>query len=132
MDYFDENNEVVDLEKKIFEEKYQKQMKYAKKTFFWLGLSFLIVGLIVILILLFIEDDIAFVGIPFAAIGLIFLILGIALPEKINYEKFKKRIDKGGYVNIYDLNARIAVLEEKNKILESKIKNLEDEIRKLK
>ena len=64
--------------------------------------------------------------------GLIFLILGIALPEKINYEKFKKRIDKGGYVNIYDLNARIAVLEEKNKILESKIKNLEDEIRKLK
>lgn len=132
MDYFDENNEVVDLEKKIFEEKYQKQMKYAKKTFFWIGLSFLILGVAAIVILLFVAEYIAFVGFPFAAIGLIFLILGIALPEKINYEKFKKRIDKGGYVNIYDLNARISVLEEKNKILESKIKNLEDEIRKLK
>ena len=132
MDYFDENKEVVDLEKKIFEEKYQKQMKAAKKVFLWMGLGFFIVGLIGTIIVLFIQPDIFFVGIPFAFVGLLFIIFGIALPEKANYEKYKKRIENGGYFNIYDMNARMAVLEEKNNMLESKIKKFEDEIRKLK
>ena len=140
MDYFDENNEVVDLEKKIFEEKYKQQNVRAKKiltiTFGILGLVFIILGLIFYLVFINIEEVLAYsLGFSLLGTGIIFLICLLIfrlIPDTINYEKYKKRINRGGYISIYEMNARMAVLEEKNKVLESKIKTLEDEIRKLK
>lgn len=140
MDYFDENNEVVDLEKKIFEEKYKQQNVRAKKiltiTFGIVGLVFIILGLIFYLVFINIEEVLAYsLGFSLLGTGIIFLICLLIfrlIPDTINYEKYKKRINRGGYISIYEMNARMAVLEEKNKVLESKIKTLEDEIRKLK
>lgn len=140
MDYFDENNEVVDLEKKIFEEKYKQQNARAKKiltiTFGILGLVLTILGLIFYLAFINIEEVLAYsLGFSLLGTGIMFLICVLIfrlIPDTINYEKYKKRINRGGYISIYEMNARMAVLEEKNKILESKIQKLEEEIRKLK
>ena len=140
MDYFDENNEVVDLEKKIFEEKYKQQNVRAKKictiVFGIIGGLFTLVGLVFYLVFINIEEILAYsLGFSLLGTGIMFLIIVLIfrlLPDNINYERYKKRVNKGGYLNIYEMNARMAVLEEKNRILESKINELEDKIRKLK
>ena len=89
---------------------------------------------IVLLILSFILNitEISIPSIPFGIIGLIFIILGFLFPESYNYETIKKRQNKYGCLNIYEMNAKIIMLEEKNNALEAKVKELENEIRKLK
>lgn len=140
MDYFDENNEVVDLEKKIFEEKYKQQNVRAKKictiVFGIIGGLFTILGLILYLVFMQVEEILAYsLGFSLLGTGIMFLIFVLIfrlIPDNVNYERYKKRVNKGGYLNIYEMNARMAVLEEKNRILESKINELEDKIRKFK
>lgn len=140
MDYFDENNEVVDLEKKIFEEKYKQQNLRAKKictiVFGIIGVLFTILGLILYLVFMQVEEILAYsLGFSLLGTGIMFLIFVLIfrlIPDNVNYERYKKRVNKGGYLNIYEMNARMAVLEEKNRILESKINELEDKIRKFK
>ena len=44
MDYFDEKNEFDNLDKKIFDDNYKKQIKYTKKIFKILGIIFFFIG----------------------------------------------------------------------------------------
>ncbi|MGM9970619.1 MAG: hypothetical protein ACI35S_09530 [Anaeroplasma sp.] len=133
MDFFDEDRKQKDLDERIYNEKYEQQVKYSKKVFFILFIVFFILSLIFLFLgLLLTIYEIAYCSIIYVVVGIIFLIIGFVLPKKGNYEKFKKRIKKYGYLNIYQLNAKVAILDEKNNILESKLKELEDEIRKLK
>ena len=133
MNYFDEKNEFDNLDKKIFDDNYKKQIKYTKKIFKILGIIFFSLA-IVLLILSFVLNitEISIPSIPFGIIGLIFIILGFVFPESYNYEAIKKRQNKYGCLNIYEMNAKIIMLEEKNNALEAKVKELENEISKLK
>lgn len=132
MDYFDEGIK-EDLDKKLFEESYKKQIKTSKKLFKIIGAIFLIFAVIpVIFGCAFMEYVVCFAAIPMVLMGGIFILLGFFFPEKYNYEALKKRQNKFGYLNMYELSAKIIMLEEKNKILEEKIDKLENEIRKLK
>ena len=133
MDYFEENKEVEDLEKKTFEENYKKQAQLSKKIFKIMGCIFLFIAILLIVVsLVFDESEVSIPSIPLGIVGMIFLIIGFVFHEKYNYEAIKKRQHKYGYVNIYELNAKVIMLEEKNKSLESRIKELENEIRKFK
>lgn len=132
MDYFEENIEVEDLEKKTFEENYKKQAKLSKRIFKIMGSIFIALAIVLLIVALIVEElEFAIPSIPLGFIGLVFIVLGLVFPNTLNYENLKKRQSKYGQLNIYELNAKVIVLEEKNKALEARIKELENEVRKL-
>ncbi len=112
-----------DLEKQIFNEKWEKQSKLAKKvlliTFMTIGLIFLILGLV-----LLISINEKEIGIVYLILGPVFMVIAVityfAIPNKYNYDKYKKRVDKYGYMNMFEMNAKIIELEERINELENK------------
>lgn len=110
-------------EKELFEDSIAKQMKITKKilliTYSTLGLIFIILGLVVGLT---VQREI----LVLTAVGALCLLIGILLffllPDNYNYEKYKKRITKYGYVSNYELAAKVLILEQKIDKLEEQIK----------
>ena len=123
MYYYDKEQQ----EKEIYEKCYETIVKSSNK----MGLIVLsIIGsfiIILALILFFVEGEIM-ASIFLIGMGVFYIILGflISLTSKIkpNYEKFKKRLNKS-VKSTFDLNIRVAMLEEKNKLLEERIESLE-------
>lgn len=114
-----------DKEKQMFDEKQEKQAKLVKK---YLLFVFGIMGLIFIIISIFL--DIEELNIIFLILGAVMILLGIILylviPTKYNYNKYKSRVDKFGYINIYEINAKIVSLEERVEELEQKLKDINE------
>ena len=132
MDYFDEEKK-EDLDKKLFEASYKKQIKASKRIFKIMGFIFTMFSIFPIIFgFSSLEYEACYMAIPFVVMGVVFILLGFILPEKYSYDAVKRRQNKYGYLNVYEMSAKIIMLEEKIKILESKIRNLEDEIRKIK
>lgn len=131
MDYFDTYDELEISEKKLFEDNYKKQMKITKTIFKILGFTFLSLGAIVLIILMILALEFSFIAIPFIFIGLIFVMFGFLFPNIYNYEKYKNRLNKYGCLNMYELNIKVAMLEEKNNRLEARVKQLEETIEKI-
>ena len=71
----------------------------------------------------------------FGGIGLLFLLLGImlffVLPKKGNYERYKKSVNRFGYVNSYNASTKLEMLEHENKELKERIESLEKKVRDL-
>lgn len=127
--YYD-NKQKEEKERELFENAYKKQSKTNSKifliTFGILGFIFLIMG--IILLALGVVDEEGFnPGFVFAPMGGVFIIIGIiaALTStkttNVNYDKFKKRTEKYGYINVYDLTIKVEMLEQKVEELEKKI-----------
>lgn len=127
--YYD-NKQKEEKERELFENVYKKQSKTNSKilliTFGILGFIFLIMG--IILLALGVVDEEGFnPGFVFAPMGGVFIIIGIiaALTStkttNVNYDKFKKRTEKYGYINVYDLTIKVEMLEKKVEELEKKI-----------
>lgn len=127
--YYD-NKQKEEKERELFENAYKKQSKTNSKifliTFGILGFIFLIMG--IILLALGVVDETGFnPGFVFAPMGGVFIIIGIiaALTStkttNVNYDKFKKRTEKYGYINVYDLTIKVEMLEQKVEELEKKI-----------
>lgn len=114
-------------EKQIFDETQEKQAKLAKKMM--LGIFGAIGGLFVIFgafWLAFDKEGTREGGLVFLFMGLGFFALGILLffviPTKYNYAKYKTRVQKYGYSNIYDLASKMCELEARIEELEKQIK----------
>lgn len=127
--YYD-NKQKEEKERELFENVYKKQLKANSKifliTFGILGFIFLTMG--IILLALGVVDETGFnPGLIFAPMGGVFIIIGIiaALTStkttNVNYDKFKKRTEKYGYINVYDLTIKVEMLEQKVEELEKKI-----------
>lgn len=119
-------------EKELYEKIYAKQMKYLKKMFciifMTIGLIFMIMGAI-LLIAKVVDEEGFMVGTVFLPMGLIFIASTLPflfIPTKGNYERFKKRTSKYGYVETYDALIKIAILDEQCKELEKRIEELEN------
>ena len=77
------------------------------------------------------EEIVAIPGFPFALMGIVFIIRGFAITDKVNYEKIRNRQRKYGYIDTYEVSAKIITLEEKCRILEERIRNLENDLKRL-
>lgn len=128
MDYFDKmeqkNKEV--MEEKKFQELYEKQAKIARFVLLIvmgsLGFFFIVFGIIALCIENPLEPELLPLGIVFTSLGGFFLVLGLLLffviPKKGNYERYKKRVNRLGGLNFFDMNLRIEFLEDRVKKLE--------------
>lgn len=119
-------------EKAIYEENYAKQTRLAKKILFYVfgGLGLLYVLLSLGLMLFGVKgDDGENVGLIFLCVGgflvLLAFILKAVIPDKGNYERYKKNIEKYGSYNVYDMRISIEMLRSKNEELEKRIEELE-------
>ena len=109
-------------EKQIFDEMQEKQSKLAKKYLLFVfsgsGIVFSVLALV-----LFCLNTVKELPIVFLSIGLFMIVLGIVLffviPTKFNYEKYKYRVRKYGYMNVYEMSAKITELEERIEKLEN-------------
>ena len=110
-------------EQQIFDETQEKQAKFLKKYFLFflcgIGIAFTLAAIV-----LFCLDIAKEIPIVFLSIGLFMIVLGIILyfviPTKYNYDKFKTRVQKLGGINVYEMSAKIAELEERIATLENK------------
>lgn len=137
MDYFDmdEKKSKEARAKEKFEEYSEKQMRISKKVllcvFSPMGGFFIGFGLVLCLVL----ESYEFL--VFIVMGAFFLLLGVifylVLPKKMNYETYKRRVNRYGMgaYSIVELDAKIANLEEDNEELKRNIKELEYKIREL-
>lgn len=107
-----------DKAKQTFDETVEKQGKLAKKIVLGvlggMGIFFAVMGII----FLNLNDDVFHeVGLVFAIMGAFLVALGVLLyfvvPTKGDYEKYKARVQKYGYMNTFEINAKIAELEER-------------------
>ncbi len=120
------NQNIENREKEIFEERQAKQAKLAKRLllgiFSGFGFIFSIVGAVFLIL-----DGFQEIGIIFLPFGLIMIALGVilffAIPTKYNYEKYKARVEKYGYINAFAMASKIAELEARIEELEKKNKN---------
>lgn len=120
-------------EKEIFERITQKQMKYSKKTFRLIfgiiGGLFAVAG-IVMLALGMPEGEDFNPGLIFLPMGAFYLLLGtilsLTLPRSLSYERYKKRIERSGTIDYYQMYVMLQLQEEKIKELEERTANLED------
>ena len=112
-------------EKEIFDETLEKQAKLVKKvllgTLCGIGLVFAILGIVFSCVE---EATLNEISIIYLIIGFVLILLGIILfftiPTKYNYEKYKARVKKYGIMNMFELSAKIAELEERIKELEER------------
>ncbi len=119
------NNNLENREKEIFDEVQKKASKLVKKVllliFSMIGFLFAFLGIFILLS----QDGIyREAGIAFLPMGLVFIALGILLyfviPTKYNYAKYKTRVQKYGYIDIYSLTAKVCELEARVEELERK------------
>ncbi len=116
---------MADRGEEIFNEMQAKQSKLAKKILLGvlsgLGIVFVILGIVFFCLSGSINRELA---IAFLVYGLFMLALGIilyfAIPTKYNYQKYKARVEKYGIMNMFDINAKIAELEERIEELEKR------------
>lgn len=110
-------------EKQIFDETQEKQAKFIKKYLLFIFGGIGIVFTILAIIMFCFKFAVKELPIVFISVGIFILILGIILyfviPTKYNYEKFKLRIEKYGFMNVYEMNAKIIELEERIQKLEN-------------
>lgn len=138
MDYFDEleQKNKEELEEKKYQELYQKQIKTLKVTFLIvfgiLGFIFLLLG-IIFLITQEEDPELLPIGIVFTCMGVVYLLLAIlfhfCLPKKGNYEKYKKRINRYGGINLFNMNLKVELLEERVSKLEEENDDLKRQIK---
>lgn len=121
----------MNKEKELYEQIYAKQMKYVKKilctVFIIIGLIFLVIG-IILLTNQVVDEEGFMVGTVFLPIGIFFILFTLPflfIPTKGNYERYKKRTEKYGYIESYDTNIKLVMLNEKCKELEKRIEELE-------
>lgn len=121
----------MDKEKELYEQIYAKQMKYVKKVlcavFIVIGLVFSVIGLI-LLIEKVVDEEGFMVGTVFLPMGIFFILFALPflfMRAKGNYERYKKRTEKYGFIESYDTNIKLAMLDEKCKELEKRIEELE-------
>lgn len=116
------SREIEDRAKELFEETQKKQRRQAKiiilVTFAVMGLLVALMGILVAVL----EGD-KQVGIAFLISGLVCIAVGIvlyfALPKKPDYDKYKARARKYGYMDFYALSSKIAELEARIEALEN-------------
>ena len=120
-------------EKAIYEENYAKQARLAKKIVFYVlgGLGLFYIILAAVLMLFGVKgDDGENVGLILVLVGgflvLLAFILNAVIPEKGNYERYKKNVEKYGSYNVYDMRISIEMLCSKNEELEKRIETLEN------
>lgn len=115
------DNNTENREKEIFDEMNAKQAGLAKKLLFGIftGMGFVFVILGIVFFSVIIKE----LGIIFLAMGVFLFVLGIilffAIPTKYNYEKYKMRTKKYGVMNMFEINAKLAELEERIEELEN-------------
>lgn len=138
-----EDYELAELEKKEkerFEKLSAKQLKMSRKImlliFGMIGGIFLILGIIFLLCDVTDNETGINIGVIFAPIGAFYILLGAiigaVLPKSYNYEKYKKRIEKYGAYNYYDISSVVSLYQAKTEMLEERVTALEDEVRRLK
>ena len=124
-------------EKERYEKIDSKNAKMAKKimtiVFCCLGGLYLVIGVTALIIT---EDEAgSIVGYVFGGLGILFIFLGILLhfviPEKGNYERYKKVGSNFGYGNVYSMATRLEMLAEENRQLEQRVEELERKVRDL-
>lgn len=124
-------------DREIYEQVYEKQAKHSKKVilavFGIIGIIFAILGVLFIAFNVVDEDGFqaGFFFLPFGIIWIaIALIVFFAMPEKGNYEKYRKHVKKYGYGNSYEMYATIEMLVLKNEELEKRVSELEEKLKK--
>ena len=135
MDYFEEEEkkQMEALEEKKYQELYKKQAKSSKIVMliclFPLGIIFVILGIILSLTS---NKEEAVEGIAFLVLGIFFLILGILLyfiiPQKGDYKKYKKNLQRFGGMNLYTMSIQLGLLEERVKSLEKENEEIKRKI----
>ena len=129
MDYFEQKSKET-VEKETFEKAYKKQVKLTKRIltiiFTIMGFIFVTAGTLVLLLPTD-EPDADIIGYIFIPFGIVFLIVALCVslfvkPSENAYEKYKKRVNRFGIINIYDVNAKIQMLEARIEELERRIK----------
>lgn len=117
--------------KELYEKAYAKQMKYVKQmlcaVFIVIGLIFSVIG-IILLVEKVVDEEGFMLGKVFLPMGIIFILLALSflfIPVKGNYEKYKKRTEKYGFIEFYDVSIKLTMLDENCKTLEKRIEELE-------
>ena len=136
-DFDFEEKSAEQKEKELYEEASKKQASIARKVicgvFCGLGGTYLLIGIAALIISEDLETNIF--GFVFGGIGLLFLLLGIllffVLPKKGNYERYKKNINRFGYMNSYNASTKLEMLEHENKELKERIEYLEKKMKEL-
>ncbi len=116
-----------EIENQIFNETYKKQAEKARKTsgiiFGVMGAVFLLLGIVLVFTL---DDEIGLVYCILGAVLLfIALLFAVLIPKNYNYGKYKTRVNNYGGINIYEILARLNVLEKRVNELEDQLKNNE-------
>ncbi|MDE6584846.1 MAG: hypothetical protein K2K15_05530 [Anaeroplasmataceae bacterium] len=135
MDYFEEQEqkEKETLEEKKYQEMYQKQAKIAKLvlliTLGGTGFLFMILGIVFCFMEEAKEKYLHFV---FIGLGDFFILLSIVLflliPQKGNYARYKRSVERFGGFNTYNMHFRIGLLEDRVKRLEEENAELKRKI----
>ncbi len=115
------NNNTEIKEKEIFDETQAKQAILTKKLMLGLfgsiGLIFAIAGAVFLIL-----ENFKVIGMIFLTFGLFMIAFGIimffVIPTKYDYYKYKARVQKYGYLNIYEMSAKLAELEARIEELE--------------
>lgn len=139
MEYFDmqeeKNKEKQEQEK--FQELYKKQLRISRitllATILPMGIVFIILS--IIFLITFTEGDDIIGGYVFLGVGVfcssIAIILYFAIPKQGNYERYKRRVQRFGGLNQFDLHISVKLLEDKVKHLEEDNQSLRKRIDEL-
>lgn len=133
VDFEDRVETREEKEKRLFEESWTKQIKRTKKIlctmFLALGSVFLAVGIAMFCFKSY-DNELVIAAMVFSGLGLLYMILSLifkkAIPEKANYEKYKKQHEKYGYQDYNMLAIKLDVLEKRIKELEQKLDEKEN------
>ncbi len=122
-----EKTQDISLEEQIFNKQQGKQMKFARKLllgmFGGLGAVFFVLGILFLICQYYALFDI---GIVYIILGLALVLIGLLMfwifkHIGLNYQNYKKRTEKFGGVNLYQMQAKIIELADKVSKLESVI-----------
>lgn len=136
VDFEDRTETREEKEKRLFEESWEKQTKRTKKIlctmFLALGAVFFVVGIAMFCFKSY-DDELIIESAVFSGLGLLYMILSIifkkAIPEKANYEKYKKQHEKYGYQDYNMLAIKLDVLEKRIEELEQRFDEKENDKR---
>ncbi len=128
-DEYKNKKDIEEQSKKIFSDSYSKNRKYSLKV-----IIFTMSGCILFFLLMFgimflngepFDRDSIIAIITFVVVFVLIMIISIiSIPKKPNYEKFKKRTSKYGYLNSFEMCCKIEELEKRVTELEREVNNL--------